>query len=180
MPAEEVLQAMLTLDKAKLQGEDWSTVLGGSASPGNKWRLVFTTGTKDVQAAMKKGEGQKAGSGKYFPATAVQRWDATQNEIENGIYVGHLAALTFKGPYVFEGKRLYFDFDTLKLKVLGAKFDIPLKPKIDRSTFKPGKDLPFFIFSYVDDTMCVARGRGGGLAVWTRTTPAWELQNGLV
>lgn len=58
------------------------------------------------QAAMKKGEGQKAGSGKYFPATAVQRWDATQNEIENGIYVGHLAALTFKGPYVFEGVRL--------------------------------------------------------------------------
>ena len=48
------------------------------------------------------------------------------------------------------------------------------------STFKPGKDLPFFIFSYVDDKLCVARGRGGGLAVWARTTPAWELQNGIV
>lgn len=38
---------------AWLQGEDWPAILGGTASPGNRWRLVFTTGTKDVQAALK-------------------------------------------------------------------------------------------------------------------------------
>lgn len=48
-----------------------------------------------------------------------------------------------------------------------------------RSTFKPGKDLPFFIFSYVSDDLVVARGRSGGLAVWARTTPSWELEKGV-
>ncbi len=28
------------------------------------------------------------------------------------------------------------------------------------------KDGPFFLFIYVDDKICVARGRGGGLAMW--------------
>ena len=28
--------------------------------------------------------------------------------------------------------------------------------------------------------MVVARGRSGGLAVWARTSPAWELENGIL
>lgn len=38
------------------------------------------------------------------PPPACQRWDASSNEIENGIFLGRLAALTFKGPYRLEGK----------------------------------------------------------------------------
>ena len=49
-----------------------------------------------------------------------------------------------------------------------------------RSTFKRAKDSPFFVFFYVDDEVCAARGRGGGVAFWARTTPAWELQAGVV
>jgi hypothetical protein len=30
------------------------------------------------------------------------------------------------------------------------------------------KKLPFFLYSYIDDDTVVGRGRGGGLAVWTR------------
>lgn len=48
-----------------MQPEDWPRILGGTASPGNRWRLVFTTGTKDVQAAMKKAEGEKGGHGRW-------------------------------------------------------------------------------------------------------------------
>lgn len=35
---------------------------------------------------------------------ACQRWDASRGEIENGIFLGRFAALTFKGPYRLEGK----------------------------------------------------------------------------
>jgi hypothetical protein len=30
------------------------------------------------------------------------------------------------------------------------------------------KKLPFFLYSYIDNDTVVGRGRGGGLAVWTR------------
>lgn len=30
------------------------------------------------------------------------------------------------------------------------------------------KKLPFFLYSYIDSDIVVGRGRGGGLAVWTR------------
>jgi hypothetical protein len=41
------------------------------------------------------------------------------------------------------------------------------------------KKSPFFLFSYVDGEVAVARGRGGGLAFWARTTPAWEMTAGV-
>lgn len=41
------------------------------------------------------------------------------------------------------------------------------------------KKSPFFLFSYVDDEVAVARGRGGGLAFWARTTPVWEMTAGV-
>lgn len=30
------------------------------------------------------------------------------------------------------------------------------------------KKLPFFLYSYIDNDIVVGRGRGGGLAIWTR------------
>jgi hypothetical protein len=39
-----------------------------------------------------------------FGCAACQRWDATTNEIENGVFLGRFAALTFKGPYAMDGK----------------------------------------------------------------------------
>ncbi len=119
------------------------------------------------------------GSGKYFPLTAVQRWDATIGQIENGIFLGHVAALTFSGPYAMKGKKLSFDFDTLKLKLGPWTLPINLKKKITDYTSPPPKD-PFFLFFYVSDDVIAARGRGGGIAFWARTTPAWELENGVV
>ena len=34
------------------------------------------------------------GGGTYFPLTAVQRWDSATMQIENGVYLGQIAALT--------------------------------------------------------------------------------------
>lgn len=118
------------------------------------------------------------GSGNYFPLTAVQRWDAAKGQIENGIFLGRFAALTFSGPYAMKGKKLSFDFDTLNIRVGSANFTFNLKSKIVDYTPSP-KD-PFFIFLYIDDDIVAARGRGGGVAFWARTTPSWELEKGVV
>jgi hypothetical protein len=75
-------------------------------------------------------------------------------------------------------KKLSFDFDTLCIRVLGAKFKIPLKAKI--TDYRPSPKDPFFIFFHVDEDIIAARGRGGGVALWARTSPNWELENGIV
>jgi len=41
------------------------------------------------------------------------------------------------------------------------------------------KKLPFFLYSYADNEIIVARGRSGGLAAWVKTTPAWEMESGV-
>lgn len=117
------------------------------------------------------------GGGTYFPLTAVQRWDAANGEIENGVFLGHIAALKFSGPYLFKGKRLIFDFDTLKLRLGPAHFQFPLKKRI--TSYQPSPKDPFFIVFYVDDNFIAARGRSGGVAFWARTNPEWELQHGV-
>ena len=52
-PAGQVLAAMRALDAAKLDPAPWPEALGGGGPPGKRWRLVFTSGTKDVQKALK-------------------------------------------------------------------------------------------------------------------------------
>lgn len=42
-----------------------------------------------------------------------------------------------------------------------------------------GKSGPFFLFFYVDEEIACARGKGGGYAVWQRTTPEWDLKAGI-
>ena len=150
VPPPAVFSALRALEQAKVAPlPEWGPIIGGTASPGHRWRLVFTSGTKQVQDALKGGGGK--GGGAYFPLTgahriergsvlqvawdgsaaaaaaaqvpaaaaaaaaahrprtgscaaACQRWDASRNEIENGVFLGRLAALTFQGPYKLDGK----------------------------------------------------------------------------
>lgn len=67
-------------------GEDWGTIIGGTASPGNRWRLVFTSGTKQVQEALK---GAGKGGGSYFPLTG-----------ESAVGRGPAAACMVRGVFV--------------------------------------------------------------------------------
>ncbi|XP_048136309.1 uncharacterized protein LOC115742496 isoform X2 [Rhodamnia argentea] len=63
VPAEEVLSALSVIEKSKLDPSGFLSTLGGSESPGRTWMLIFTAENK-----LKKG--------RYFPLTAVQRFDA--------------------------------------------------------------------------------------------------------
>ncbi len=58
-------------------------------------------GKDQVNEAAKGGKG----GGTYFPLTAVQRWDSNTMQIENGVYLGQIAALTFRGPFAMSGVR---------------------------------------------------------------------------
>lgn len=61
--AEEILSALSIIEKAKVDPSAFFETLGGKESPGRTWMLIFTA------------EKQLKG-GRYFPLTAVQRFDA--------------------------------------------------------------------------------------------------------
>lgn len=60
----------------------------------------------------------------------------------------------------------------------------PCQPVLPRCpplrSWKREKGDPFFSFFWMSDDFIAARGRSGGIAVWARTTPQWELEKGVV
>ncbi|XP_012572062.2 uncharacterized protein [Cicer arietinum] len=151
VPLEEILSALSVIEKAKVDPSGFLEILGGKESPGRTWMLVFT--------AKKKLEG-----GRYFPLTAVQRFDATAKRIENGVYLGPVGQLTFEGKLSWKNRILSFIFENLRIKVGPLKpLQISLGQKEDR---EPSTKDPFFIWFYVDNEIAVARGRSGGTAFW--------------
>ncbi|XP_050901548.1 uncharacterized protein LOC127108167 isoform X1 [Lathyrus oleraceus] len=153
VPAEEILSALSFIEKAKVDPSGFLDTLGGKESPGRTWMLIFT--------AKKKLDG-----GRYFPLTAVQRFDASAKRIENGVFLGPIGQLTFEGKLSWKNRILSFIFENLRIKVGPLKpLQISLGEKDDR---EPSTKDPFFIWFYVDEEIAVARGRSGGTAFWCR------------
>ena len=173
---EAVCEAMLGLEK---QMREASKDDGGELSRATlaaldgAWRLVFTTGTIDMQ--------NKIGKVNYFPLRATQSFDTSTSPmaITNGIFLGDFAVLKFFGTFDWleDRRRLEFDFDAIAL--LGFKFDLPkggaeelgaatgLGSKSNVKNAKAGKKA-FFNWISADANIATARGGGGGLALWRR------------
>ncbi|KAK3225220.1 hypothetical protein Dsin_005082 [Dipteronia sinensis] len=148
---EEILSALSVIEKAKIDPSGFLETLGGSKSPGKTWMLIFTA------------EKQLKG-GRYFPITAVQRFDAAEKRIENGVYLGPIGRLTFEGRFTWKKRILAFIFERIRIKIGFLKsIEIGLGQKEDR---EPSTKDPFFIWFYIDEDIAVARGRGGGTAFW--------------
>jgi len=156
-----------------------ATSSGTAASQGGCfWKLVYTVPKDSLNEAASKGADQVSGSGgSYFPITAVQNWNVSNMRIQNGVFLGkHIFSLIFSGDFEVTNKRfLYFDFDRLDLKLgpLKGGFDLP------KNESRQGKKRPFFIFLYADDEFCVAKGKGGGIAVWKKVDVKYRFENGL-
>uniref|UniRef100_M4DJ93 Eukaryotic peptide chain release factor GTP-binding subunit n=1 Tax=Brassica campestris TaxID=3711 RepID=M4DJ93_BRACM len=152
--AEEILAAFAAIEKAKVDPSPFLETLGGSESPGRTWMLIFTAEKK-----LKKG--------RYFPLTAVQRFDAAGKRIENGVYLGPLGALTFEGKFSWKNRILAFIFEQIRIKI--GPLD-PIKIGLGKKDAEeePSNKDPFFIWFYVDEEIAVARGRSGGTAFWCR------------
>uniref|UniRef100_A0A2N9GK51 Plastid lipid-associated protein/fibrillin conserved domain-containing protein n=1 Tax=Fagus sylvatica TaxID=28930 RepID=A0A2N9GK51_FAGSY len=151
--AEEVLSALSVIEKANIDPSGFLDTLGGSKSPGRTWMLVFTS-KKQLKG------------GRYFPITAVQRFDAAAKRIENGVYLGPIGSLTFEGRFSWKKRILAFIFECIRIKIGPLNpLEISLGQNEDR---EPSTKDPFFIWYYVDEEIAVARGKSGGTAFWCR------------
>ena len=124
--------------------------------------------------------------------TAVQRFDASCNENENGIFAiggSEFARFSVQGPFKWPDagkKRTVCAFQPTVARVqlgewtkefaLDASDDATAalwstQPKEAPPPFDdaPVTALPFFKFLLVDESVAVAQGRSGGVAVWVRT-----------
>jgi hypothetical protein len=172
--AKIVIAALLKAEKtAKQQRLTYSFI-----SLQGTWRLRFTTGTRKVRRG-----GIMLGNGFYIPkfspasisfaaadAIAVQG-KSESGEITNQIQVAGLKLrLTGLCRYVSQKNLLAFDFDHMQI----TAFDRPLYRgkirggKAQSFAEQPIAKLPFFAFFLVTESCIAARGRGGGLALWSR------------
>lgn len=89
LPTASLCAALRAVEVAKPSQapEDLAKQLRGVGSKAQRWRLVFTTSSKDLERLRKTG----TGGGSFFPVTAVQSWDTVANTITNGVYLGWLA-----------------------------------------------------------------------------------------
>lgn len=110
VPAKEILAAFSVIEKAKIDPSGFLETLGGTESPGRTWMLIFTAEVKEIRnfllllfcfrsyfisfrflsflilipnggVVFQKGLEQ----GKYFPITAVQRFDAAVSSLTHTV-----------------------------------------------------------------------------------------------
>ena len=170
--AAEVVEALLQMEKAAKQAKTrytYAQLLGG-------WRLGFVTGTKRVRQRA----GIALGAGRFLPrwvkiqlAYAPAESATDRGTVQNSVRLG-LLQLTLSGPTQFWPKAniLAFDFTRMNVSLAGLKlYDGKIRGGTDanaRFYEKTVKEQPFFTYFLIDDRCIAARGRGGGLALWTR------------
>lgn len=157
------------------------------------WRLGFVSGTKMVRSKPNARPVKKLGKGRFIPRfvnieiTYKERRDAElnkssvsgltrpnvrSNSVKNSVALGPLR-LRLYGPTSFEQKLNALAFDFTEVAVdLGSwtayRKDIRGGEE-SRQSFETRslKDQAFFTFFLVEDRYIAARGKGGGLALWT-------------
>lgn len=84
---------------------------------------------------------------------AVQKFSQTSSDYSNNIYLGGFNAVQVIGSFSCPlRRRLEFVVESIKLGPFGFQ----------------SSGTGFFTFILVDDQIAVARGQGGGLALWAR------------
>ena len=187
--AEAVVEALLQAEKTAKQTKvrhAYPQLLG-------TWRLGFITGTKrasSIDATLrerlsrtptrKKG-GVILGAGRFLPKWVKIHLSYSQSEpgqergtVQNSVELGPLQ-LVLTGPTQFLPKTniLAFDFTQMRVSLLGLKFyQGYIRGGRDREAGfyeQSVKEQAFFTYFLVQDGCIAARGRGGGLALWTRS-----------
>ncbi|MGB2926292.1 MAG: hypothetical protein WBB82_13405 [Limnothrix sp.] len=181
-PSSETLLALLVRLEKEAKRErrvyPFESLLG-------EWRLTFITGTKKAQ----KQAGNVLGKGRYLPGwvkisilyealseqeqIAESAWQ--RGTVVNTVGLG-LLKLAVSGGIKFQAQKrlLAFDFTQLNVRVAGAQFyngsmrgGMAAAQKFYET---PISELPFFSYFYVGETAIAARGKGGGIALWTKTS----------
>jgi hypothetical protein len=172
--ASEVVEALLATEQiARKEKPQYSLeqLLG-------TWRLCFITGTKQVR--------QKTssfwGSGRYLPEFIKIELTYTHSSnttieptgiVKNCVKLGNLQ-LTLTGPIkLLDPKNiLLFDFTFLEVNFLGIKlYDGYIrggKEKASKFDTEKIARQAFFAYFLVTENAIAARGKGGGLALWSK------------
>ncbi|NET34898.1 MAG: hypothetical protein F6K19_23220 [Cyanothece sp. SIO1E1] len=179
---EAVVEALLQAEKAAKQTKvhyAYPQLLG-------QWRLGFITGTR----RSRQKAGTLLGAGRFLPPwvkiylsysseSIIARSEA---ELESAPNQGTVANLVELGPVqmVLTGPTqlwtqtniLGFDFTRIKVSLSGLKlYEGYIRGGQDREAHFYGqtiKQQAFFNYFLVEESYIAARGRGGGLALWTR------------
>lgn len=170
--SSQVINALLKLEKDSKQ-EQKSYSLANLAGA---WNLRLITGTKKTR----KKAGVILGAGKYIPkfikiqiTYKVNPETVQQGEVINSVKLAFLE-LSLTGPIKFLPQRriLAFDFTYLKVSLWGWNlYQGYIQNGLSREKnflAKELKDQAFFKYFLIRDNFIAARGRGGGLALWSR------------
>lgn len=180
--ASEVVTSLLEAEKIAKKEKisySWDDLIG-------TWRLCFVTGTKKTR----KKVGIVLGTGRYLPRIVkillnyLPREESSTNQgnVENSVEIGGLQ-LSLTGPVKFLTPKniLAFDFTRMKVKFFGLTlYDGYIRGgKSREESFYTDKisQQAFFSYFYVTNSAVspkprhcaiAARGRGGGLALWSK------------
>lgn len=149
------------------------------------WRLCWVSGTHKIR----KKAGVFMGSGFYIPRLlnlqiVYSRYphpllaiepppEIDAGIIQNCVHFNGLN-LTLTGPAKFLEKKniLAFDFTHLTAKIFGLNLyegKMPGTPSNDQQFYQdPVSKQAFFAFFVITPNLIAARGRGGGVALWTK------------
>lgn len=168
----DVVEALLAVEKTSKQSKiryKYEQLLG-------TWRLGFITGTKKSQ----KRAGVILGAGRFIPALVKIQISYTQSStnlaegtVQNLVEFG-LLKLVVTGPTKFwqNTNILGFDFTQIQINFAGVQLYSGYirggQRKEEQFYKKQLKDQAFFNYFLIENDYIAARGRGGGLAIWTR------------
>ena len=169
---EAVVEALLMAEKTAKQTKvrhSYPQLLG-------TWRLGFITGTK----RSRKRAGVILGAGRFLPkwvkihlSYLSSESGQEQGTVQNSVELGPLL-LVLTGPTQFWQKTniLAFDFTRMRVSLSGLKvYEGYIRGGQDREAHfyeQSVKKQAFFTYFLVQNQSIAARGRGGGLALWTR------------
>ena len=171
---EAVVEAMLIAEKTAKQTKvrhAYPQLLG-------TWRLGFITGTK----RSRQRAGVILGAGRFLPkwvkihlSYLQAESDQERGTVQNSVELGPLK-LVLTGPTQFWSKTnmLAFDFTRMRASLSGLKlYEGYIRGGQDREARfyeQSVKEQAFFTYFLVQDQCIAARGRGGGLALWTKVS----------
>ena len=172
----QIVNVLLAVEKTSKKEKmqfSWQQLVG-------TWQLRFITGTKKTRARA----GIVLGAGRYLPKfikiyltyseelLSTPPQDIQAGTVNNVVQLSGFK-LALSGPVKFLSQKniLAFDFTRMDLQVLGIKLyqGYIRGGKIKEQEFyreKVGKQA-FFAYFIVQDKFIAARGRGGGLALWS-------------
>ncbi len=148
------------------------------------WRLGFISGKKRVSFGKASPTSKRAGiipgTGRFLPKWVKIQLSYSQLQptlergmTQNAVELGPLR-FVLTGPTRFwpKANMLAFDFTRMRVSLFGLKlYEGYIRGGQDREVRfweQSVKEQAFFTYFLVQDNGIAARGRGGGLALWTR------------